>query len=342
MAIEQGTQDVVFAVNRFHDLPGTSTSIESVTSGSYISTPAVFSNPWTNILNGHPSVQGRTADNSQGHQANSSGGINLWVNLHTSAPTGGLWRINCIGFVNLAAESIASTPGRDSIEVKIGTTSNSTPGSLPSGYNVYTPTGDHMRLEPESSVSRTWMLQLTDDEHSDPESPSAALSRHVCFNFDSYVNANILRYLALGELFFGQLYKPPSPSYPVGIRVRPSMRLSSSRDGWAWGQRIRQSSREFTLTWSGLTIAERIELMQFAGNMGDPMFADAASLHMAPRVGLNDFGSPMLLSLHEDAFSTSAVTARNAAYVVLDPSSVQFRQPFVGRWDAQMKFLEVV
>ena len=326
MAVSQGTQDVVFGINRFHHHPLSGTIIDPASDLSN------FGNPWESTLNGHPSVQGKSTENTSGH----SGGVNVWYDLQTSAPSG-RGKFNFVGIVNAEWQGTSPLVHED-LKVTVGTSSNAT--GTPS--NVFNPSTAYRRLGQESSTGKTWMLQLTDVEHANPESPSTTLLRFLRVNYESYPSSGRVRWIAVGEVFVGSLYHPPPISWDIGVRIRPSFVLTRSRDGWSWSKRIRSATREYTLRWEGLTIEERIELEQFAMNAGNPWYADDLVREAAPRPNLADFGAPMVMSLNQDGFSTDDVVVRNAMYVVLDPSSVAFRQNITGRWSAQMKFLEVV
>ncbi|MFQ5471677.1 MAG: hypothetical protein ACE5FA_02160 [Dehalococcoidia bacterium] len=322
MAVIYGYQDVVFAISRYHLHPGAETAIYTPSSS-----PPNFANPWSNTLNGHPGVQAKSTENPTGQ-----GDITLVYDFGTSDPSQ-ILKMNAVGLVNLTWIGANKLDDED-LEVTIRTAASPTQA----GSIVFSPSANQRRLRMESATSRTWLLQLDEVEHTQPSVP---FLRSVRVIFDSYPTSTKLRWIGVGEVFFGTLYHPPCPTYPVTIKQRPGMLLRSSDAGWSWERRTREATTEITLRWFGISIEERIELQQFAANAGDPWYADHIGQNPAPRPGLADFGSPMLLSMHEDPYGTDPGVVRNAIYCVVDPRSVVFQQDVSGLWNVQMTFLEV-
>ena len=61
---------------------------------------------------------------------------------------------------------------------------------------------------------------------------------------------------------------------------------------------------------------------------------------MLTQPGMNDFGSPVMLSPPREAFDDDVPTWRNAIYCVVDPGSFEFQWRYPG-WTGTIRFLEV-
>jgi hypothetical protein len=337
MGALQENRGVVFGINRIHnywDIPTPTADVSA-------STAAVFSQPWNNIFTSHPALTGRSSSVAGGHL----GGVELWIN--TGVPGGpssvitGV--INAFGFVNMSTGIDTTAANRErQLTIGIGTASN-TGASV---ENLFAPSPSDFSRHPDvaSAASLSWLLELTEED-----TASIAPEQYYRFIFrvtNGTSHVNDLVWVRLGELFIGNIYHPPCPH---SIRLKPSRAATLLRNAdntWTWNRRSRRSGRRITLGWRGLSDAERLELEQFVSNVGDPYHhahrPSGLGFGVGPVTGLNDFASPVMLSLHREAFRTTTPSWRTAMYCVVDPASVDFAySPAANEWDARASFIEV-
>ena len=335
MGALQEKRDVVFGINRTHHYPDVPTP--TVDMGA--STAFEFSQPWQNIFSGHPSNVGTSLTLPGGHGS----GIIVWVN--TNVPGGYLSKhvgvVNAFGIVNMSyrIKDDGVVPGRiNQIGCDIRTASTAT-GST---NNVFAFTASQStHLDIASAASKSFLL-----EHSEEDTAAYTPAQYYRFNFRSQLNTQNIEWFRLGELFIGNIYHPPCPH---SIRDKPSRAATLFRNAdntWAWNRRARRSGRRITLGWRGISDAEKLELYQFVANVGDPYHhahrPDATDIGVGPVAGLNDFASPVMLSLHREAYNTTTPTWRSAIYCVVDPASVDFAyNSAANTWDARASFIEV-
>ncbi len=337
MGALQEKRTVVFGINRmhnYHDVPVPSIEISA-------STSAELSQPWANVFSGHPALAATSVTIAGGH----GGGVELWIN--TNVPGGANKAItgvvNAFGFANMSVAMISTVANRErQLTVSIGTDSVTT--TTPT--NVFNAVPSNLAMGPDvaSAASLSWLLEVTDEDQVGvvPEQFYRFLFRVT----DGTFHQNDMAWLRLGELFIGNIYHPPCPH---SIRLKPSRAATLLRNAdntWTWNRRARRSGRRITLGWRGIEDAERLELEQFVANVGDPYHhahrPSALGFGVGPEVGLNDFASPVMLSLHREAFRTTTPAWRTAIYCVVDPASVDFAyNSAANTWDARASFLEV-
>ena len=336
MGALQEKRDVVFGINRmhrYHDVP--TPTIDTNGTGSEIG------QPWANIFSGHPALAAKSITNVSGHL----GGVEVWVN--TNVPGGANAAItgvvNAFGFVNMSAAMIDNVANRErQLTVSIGTDSVAT--TTPE--NVFGAVPSNLAMGPDvaSAASLSWLLEVSDED-----TVSVPPEQYYRFLFqvtDGTTHQNDMKWLRLGELFIGNIYHPPCPH---SIRLKPSRAATLLRNAdntWTWNRRSRRSGRRVTLGWRGISDAERLELEQFVANVGDPYHhahrPSALGFGIGPEVGLNDFASPVMLSLHREAFRATTPAWRTAIYCVVDPASVDFAyNSAANTWDARASFIEV-
>jgi len=333
MGAFQEKRTVVFGINRMHHYP----DVPTPTFDFGASTFSEFSQPWQNIFTGHPAVVGTSITDVGGH----TGGVNVWVNtgIPGGASQNATGNINAFGFVNMSFAVIDAIPNRE-LQVRVGIRTAST--ATGSTNNVFNPSATLSTMpDVASAMSNTWLLELTDED----TQPSPEPSQYYRFNFQASDGNSFVKWLRLGELFIGNIYHPPCPH---SIRLKPSRAATLLRNAdntWAWNRRARRSGRRVTFGWRGISDAERLELEQFVANVGDPYHhahRPGSSIGVGPVAGLNDFASPVLLSLHREAYNTTTPTWRSAIYCVVDPASVDFAyNSAANTWDARASFLEV-